>query len=92
MVDGKVIVGWRTTKDEVYQDSASKKWIENQLVELLFEDDTVKEMHQTDFNRVYESVTCKKMGEITDNHGNLALKLVRLDNNKEYTVGVQFVN
>jgi hypothetical protein len=93
MLDGKVIVGWKTSKNEVFQDSITRAWREDQKVELLFEDDTSKEFDLLDYNRRYEYVKCKRIGVVTDEAtGAIFFKLARLDNGKEYTVGVQFVN
>ena len=93
MLNGKIITGWRTKEDlGAYKEPLSQRWIEKQTIELLFEDKTTLELELQDFNRKYEMVTCKKVGEIRDEVGNVALKLVRLDNGQEYTVGVQFVN
>ena len=89
----KVIVGWRTTKDEVYQDPGTMRWIENQRVELLFEDGTSKEMYLRDFNRLYKQVEAEVKQKIVDETtGNVVLKVERLDNGKEYSLGVAFIN
>lgn len=93
LLDGKIIIGWKTSKNEVFQDPITRAWREDQKVELLFEDGTMKEVDLLDYNRRYEYVKCKRVGIINDEAtGSIAFKLVRYDNGKEYIVGVQYVN
>ena len=92
MLHGKIIIGWRSIVDEVYLDPQTKKWVENQEVEVLFEDNTVAKMPLMSFYRDYQQVLCRKTGEKTDAQGNIALMLTRLDNGKEYVVGTPYVN
>ena len=57
------------------------------------EDGTSEEMTQRKFNRDYKQVEAEVRSKITDEAtGGLALKVVRLDNGKEYTIAVNFVN
>ncbi|NIA04112.1 MAG: hypothetical protein GWP09_02060 [Nitrospiraceae bacterium] len=91
-MNDKVVIGWRTTKDIVEQNPATGKWIELQKVEVLYEDGGAKEMYLVDFNRHFKHVKCKRLAVVTDENGNTAYKLKRLDNGKEYTIGSQFVN
>ena len=91
----KVILGWRTTKDIVQPDpTLPGRWIEDQRVELLLEDGTSSgEMYLAQFSRNYKQVEAEVRSKITDEvSGNVALKVVRLDNGREYTIGVAFVN
>jgi hypothetical protein len=89
----KVIIGWRTTKDEVFQEPSTMRWVENQRVELLYEDGTSDEMYLRDFNRLYKQVEATVNQKIVDEAtGNVALKLSRLDNGKTYSIGVTFIN
>lgn len=90
-IRGKVIVGWKTVIDEVYKD-ASGRWVENQQIELAYEDGEAETMSYANFSRTYDAVKCERIGQIMDEKDNLILKLKRLDNGKEYEVGVQFVN
>ena len=89
----KVILGWRTTQDEVYQDPATMRWVEKQKVELLYEDGTAEELWLMDYVRKYKQVEAEIKSKTTDEvTGNVALKVVRIDNQKEYTIGVNFIN
>ncbi len=89
----KVIVGWRTTRDEVYQDPVTRVWREYQDVELVLEDGTTISMALLDFNRKFTYVTCRRTGIVKNEEtGDEAFTLIRLDNGKEYTIGSQFVN
>lgn len=89
----KVIMGWRTTKDEVYQDPATMRWIEKQNVELLYEDGTSQEMYLRDFNRLYRQVPAEVKQKISNEQtGDMALEVMRLDNGKTYKIGISFIN
>ena len=93
MIDKKIILGWQMIQNEVYLESASRKWIENQVVKVIYEDGTTKTMSLLDFNLNYVYVKCRRTGILTDETtGNVAFKLIREDNGKEYTVGVEYVN
>ena len=89
----KVIMGWRTVKDEVYKVPGTMNWREDQVIELIFEDGTKKEISLLDFNRVYEHIICKRIGVIEDEGtGLVSFKLIREDNGKEITIGSAYVN
>jgi hypothetical protein len=89
----KIIIGWRTIQDEVYQDPVTLRWGEKQRVELLYEDGTRGEFWLMDYVRRYRQIEAevrsRKVGEVT---GDVALEVVRLDNQKSYTIGITFVN
>lgn len=92
-IDKKVVLGWRTVKNEVYKDALTQKWIEKQDVEVLYEDSSKEEMSLLDFNRRFEYIKCKRLGVVTnDKTGSTAFKLARLDNGNEITIADQFVN
>lgn len=86
----KVILGWKMVKDDVYVDR--NKIVENQVIMLVLEDGTPKEMSYQDFVRLYSVVQCSKIEDRTDEKGNLILKLQRNDNKKVYEIDVKFVN
>ena len=90
-LDGKVIMGWRLTKNDIHFDLAKKVWVEDQEVELLFEDGKREAVPYKDFANNYRSIECDQIGIIKE-AGQVALKLRRKDNLKEYTVGVAYVN
>jgi hypothetical protein len=93
--NGKVVLGWRMTKDVVESDpSMPNRWIEDQRVELLYEDGTSSgEIYMTQFTRHYKQVDAEVRSRIVDEvNGNMALKVVRLDNGKEYMIGITYVN
>ena len=93
-INGKVIIGWKKVADEgSYQDPATKKWVENQIISVLYEDDTAEEMPLMSFYRRYNLIPCNRIGITIDEvTKETAFKLKRQDNGKEYTIGVQFVN
>jgi uncharacterized protein YktA (UPF0223 family) len=89
----KVIVGWRTTQDEVFVDPLTMRWQERQKVELLYDDGTSEEFQLMDYTRKYKQVEAEVKSKITDEEtGNLAFKVMRLDTGKEYTIGATFIN
>lgn len=90
MIDDKIILGWKMIKDDVFIEGP--KVIENQVLMLILEDGTQKEMSYRDWIRLYVTVQCSKIGDRIDEQGNLIVKLERNDNKKVYEVGIQFVN
>lgn len=91
-IAGKVIIGWRTIQDEVFQDPLTRGWKEIQIVELMYEDGTTEQMPLMDFNRRFEHIKCQRLGVINDEaSGKTAFKLVR-PNGQELTIAVEFVN
>lgn len=93
MIDGKLILGWRTVKDEVYKDPITQRWREEQIVEVLFEDGTKKQYPLVEFNRLYTHIEAKRIGVIQNEQtGDLAFRVVRLDNGQELTIGAKYVN
>ena len=88
-----IVVGWRTTKNDVFKDVRSQKWVEIQEIEVLYENGETEEMSLRDFNRRFIKIPCNRIGVITDEvTDEIAFKLARQDNGKEYVVGVQYVN
>lgn len=87
----KVILAWTKMKfNDVYVDG--KKEISNQVIILILEDGTSKEMSYQDFVRLYSVVQCSKIEDRTNEKGNLILKLQRNDNKKVYEIDIRFVN
>jgi len=91
-LNGKIVVGWAMSEDKVEYDSARKVWLESQKVLVIYEDGTKEEMYLREFELKHTKVRCQKIGEVIDNSGRKAFKLVRLDNGKEYTIDETFVN
>lgn len=85
----KVILGWKMIKDDVYIDGP--RVIENQVILIVLEDGSQKELSYRDFVRLYLTTTCSKIGERSED-GVLILKLERNDNKKVYEIDVKFVN
>jgi hypothetical protein len=89
----KVVVGWRTIKDEVYKNPANNLWVEKQEVALVYNDGSTAIMSLKEFNRLYRHVVCKLVKVIRDEEtGAEALELQRLDNGENFRIGVQYVN
>jgi len=90
-INGKVILGWRSVKDVINYDTGKRQWVEDQLIEVLYEEGDREEMSLKDFENNYTLVPCEQIGTVEEG-GNLALKLRRKDTANEYIIGVQFVN
>ena len=94
-IRGKVILGWRMVEDRgSYQIPGTKQWTEHQIIEVIFQDGTKKQMSETEFERSYEkNIKAKVIATNEDKvSGELSLKLERTDNGEEITLGVAFVN
>jgi hypothetical protein len=85
----KVILGWKMTKDDVYIDGP--RVVENQVIKLILEDGTQKDLTYRDFVRLYTTVQCSKIGERSED-GVLILKLEKNDTKKVYEIDVKYVN
>lgn len=91
VVTTKVIIGWKTLEDDVWQDG--NRWKERQIVELLYQDETSQKMSLVEFNRRFKHVICTKAGTITDDKtGALFFKLVRQDTGEEIIISATFIN
>lgn len=92
-IDGKVIIGWRSVSDIVGKNPLTGVWQENQQTELVFEDGSKVQMFVKEFEQKKVLIPCKCTGKIVDETSdNIAYKLTRNDNGKEYTIDVKFVN
>jgi hypothetical protein len=93
VVDGvkKVVAAWRMVKDEVFK-GANGAWVENQIVELIFEDDTRIQVSLVDFSRkTQEKLRARIVKRATDEDGRETLTLLG-DDGKERVLDVAFVN
>lgn len=92
-IAGKIILGWRTTRDEVYQDPVTQRWVEAQELEVIFDDGTTGKYNLRDFNRLYTQEKAKIAQKMVDEAtGDVALKVISLESGKEYNIDVRFVN
>jgi hypothetical protein len=89
----KVVLGWKTLKDEVFKDPATMRWQEIQKLELIFEDGTSKEMFLLDWIRGYKQVKAVVLSRRTEEiTGEIILNVKRIDNGRQYDIGVEFIN
>lgn len=93
MMNGKIVVGWKLIKD-VVQQLGPGRWLEDQKIKVLYHGvKEPEEMRMVVFERDHVKVECERIGVVTnESTGRVAFKLRRRDNQKEYTIGVQFVN
>ena len=82
----KVIVAWKKLKDEVYK-GTNGNTVEDQAMEVLFDDDTKKELPLKTF---YRDTADKTKAEVLEDKGD-SFK-VRTPEGNEYLIGKMFVN
>jgi hypothetical protein len=82
----KVILAWSKIKDEVYK-APNGAWVEDQIMEVIFEDDTKKQLPLLMF---YRSTADKIKAEVLEDKGD-SFK-VKTAEGKEYLIGKMFVN
>lgn len=82
----KVILAWSKVRDEVYK-APNGAWVEDQVMEVIFEDDTKKEFPLLAF---YRNTADKIKAEVIVDQGD-SFK-VRTVEGKEYLIGKMFVN
>jgi hypothetical protein len=92
-IEKKMVVAWKTLKDEVYRDAKTNRWVEDQVVKLIFEDGTSLDMPLMNWYRQYElkpaTVISKSTNETT---GMVSLKIKRDEDGKEVELNVLYVN
>lgn len=87
--DGKVIVGWKMTKDDVQK--VNGIWREFQLIQIKLEDDTTVDLPYLQFSQEVVKVDAEIISR-TKEGGHETLKVLRKDNGKEIVIDVTFVN
>ena len=92
MLNNKVILGWRTIQDDVFEDSVTGRWKEIQVIEIIYEDGEKEKIALRDYGRRYVHISAKVLETRKKNDGEVILKVERKDNGKVYEVGVQYVN
>jgi hypothetical protein len=89
----KMVVAWKTLKDEVYKDPKTGRWVEDQIVKIIFEDGTAVEMPLMNWYRQYELKPATVVSKSTDEStGTVSLKIKRDEDNKEVELNVLYVN
>ena len=95
MMDGKVIMGWRTLKDEDNPNTINPRNVVNRIqeIEVVFEDKTKAKYSYPDYVNQYTTTKAKVLSLSTDEQtGNVAFKVARLDTGKEYEIDVRYLN
>ena len=82
----KVILAWSKVKDEVYK-APNGAWVEDQIMEVIFEDDTKKQLPLLTF---YRNTADKIKAEVLEDKGD-SFKVKTVEG-KEYLIGKMFVN
>lgn len=89
MVDDKIVVGWRTVEDEVY--FADGKLIENQKVEVFFEDKTSKVLTMRQWAALPAYRSFEVVKESRAENGQI-FYTVRREDGKELEVDQTYIN
>lgn len=89
VLDGKVVVGWKTLHDEVY--FADGKLIENQKVELYLEDKTTKELSMRQWAALPMYQQFEVVKEARSENGQI-FYTVRREDGKELEVDITYIN
>lgn len=90
-LNGKIIVGWRSTKNNPHIDTRTGHYIEDQNTEIIYEDGTTEEMPLKVYYENYRTIPAEQISK-TEEAGEVLFKLRRIDNGEEYEVGSAFVN
>jgi len=86
---GKIIVGWKTVKDEMYQ-NAKGQWVEDQQIAIYMIDNTKETMNYLDFTRNIKKVDGVLKSRHTTPEGE---KMMRIDvMNKTIDLNETYVN
>lgn len=89
----KLIIAWRTVKNEVFQIPGTQRWVEDQVTRLVFSDGTSIDVPYVTFVRGYEFINAKVIGSTIDEiTKESSLRVIREDNGEEVVLGVKFVN
>lgn len=87
----KVIMAWRLVKDDVFK-GPNGAWVEDQVVEVLFEDDTKQRLSLVDFYRkTQQKISASIISREADASGRETFK-VECEDGKTRVIGVQFIN
>ena len=96
-IDGKILFGWRMTKNEVFQD-INGRWHEDQAVEVVFEDNNKKEMpYKPDYLKAVQKIEAEIVSQFTTPEGFQMMRLRIVDpksdtGTRELDIDQTFVN
>ena len=88
-IGGKIIVGQKKQKDDVYE-VAPGRWVEDQVLLIMFEDGTTKEMKFKDYTRQYKGIVCDIVGK-REVEGNTFYSL-KDDKGKVREINIAYIN
>jgi hypothetical protein len=95
LINGKVIIGWKMTLNEVYKENIGGNyiWREKQSVKLTFADGTESDMAYSDYVKNYQQVEANIISRTEDEvTGEILLNVLRTDNGEKVQVGIRYVN
>ena len=71
--NGKIVVGWTTVMNDVYQDEQGK-WHEDQVMKIVLEDNTKKDLRYKVFGRI-KKIDCTIMSRYTTPEGAAMMRI-----------------
>jgi len=86
----KAVLAWRLVKDIVEKNPTTGYWYEDQVLELTLDDDTVEQVKYQEWARRHKKKTGDVISENKTDHGEFWT--VKLEDGKEYTLEVSFIN
>ena len=89
MLDGQKIIGWRTITNEA--EDRNGVYYENQVIEVMYQDQSVKKMHTVEFYRYKQQITGEVVSQTIDENGEKIVK-VRLADGEELSINIKYVN
>jgi len=89
--EGKVVVGWTSMKQNVIYQQENKMWVERLTTELIFEDDSRKEVDYKKWQTEQIMIDVLYDGEELASDGTRILKLVAQDG-KKFKLDIKFCN
>lgn len=90
VVNGKIVIGWKKVKDDVYVDEQNRIH-EDQVVKIFFKDGTDSDHDMRAFYRIITKIKGEVIAESKDKVGNLNYK-VQLEDGQEIDIDSKFVN
>lgn len=88
-LDGKIIIGWKLLQDEVY--FADGKLIENQKIQVIFDDTTTRDMTMRQWAALPMYETFEVLRESREENGDIYFK-VRGSDGKELEINIAYIN
>jgi len=92
-IDDKFIVGWSDMiENEVYQDPATLRWVENQKIKVIFSDGSSGIYNLRDYVKRYKTEEATIVSKTIDDSDGNTYYTVRVPSGQEFKINVTFLN